>query len=324
MKLASCILVLAGAVLLTACSSRTEDVESTSSALDSRFDPSYPAAAQAESWSCAVYTTAWMLRATGHDVSVSEVKSRMLNTGRVTSTYGLSDANGPGVAQTLRDFADGAPGIENRGIVSFNDVAARAGQMAVGIGGRNWNHWSAVRGYDAGRDVLLLANSANGWQGVYQEMTRGQFANLGAMAMVWMDFGQMPPPPPFEPSARPTGGPFPALHVKTTIPGGQWITQCNEDASGERVWQSTDSGPDPETRWAEAKYPQEARQSCGDVHEGRHPIVFRSAAPGRVPAWVTQCTGTGEGLRHVYRVDGEVDGHPAATFLYDEPTGDCD
>lgn len=324
MKLGSSILLIAGAALATACSSRTEDVGSMTSALDSRFDPSYPAARQAEDWTCAVHTATWMLQATGHDVSFSEVKSHMLSTGRVTSAYGLSDANGPGLAQTLRDFADGAPEIQNRGIVSFNDVAARAGHMAVGIGGRSWYHWSAVRGYDEGRDVLLLANSANGWQGVYQEMTRGQFANLGAMAMVWMDFGQMPPPPPFEPSARPTGGPFPALHVKTTLAGGQWITQCNEDASGERVWQSTDSGPDPETRWAEAKYPQEAKQSCGDVHEGRHPIVFRSAAPGQVPAWITQCTGTGEGLQHVYRVDAEVDGHPAATFLYNEPNGDCD
>lgn len=323
MKLASYIFVVAATFGVAACSSPGEEVGAIESNLDSRFDPSYPRPVQGDDWTCSVHTTTWMLQATGHDVSFTDVKNRMLNTGRVSPSWGLSDANGPGVAQTLRDFAGGAPHIENRGIVSFDDVAARAGHMAVGIGGRSWYHWSAVRGYDADRDVILLANSANGWKGVYQEMTRGQFANLGAMAMVWMDFGQLPPPAPFEPSPRPSGGPFDPLHVKTKLPGGQWITQCNESGDGERVWQSTDGGPDPETRWAEAKYPQEARQSCGEARDGRHPVVFRSES-GDLPVWVTQCTGTGEHLQHVYHVETEVDGHPAAVFLYNEPNGECD
>ena len=39
--------------------------------------------------------------------------------------------------------------------------------------------------------------------------------------MVWMDYGQTPPPPPFEPTPRPTGGPIEALHVKAPIGGAQ-------------------------------------------------------------------------------------------------------
>lgn len=323
MKLLSCVVVLA-TVGLAACSSRSEEVGAIESNLDSRFDPGYPRPVQVDDWSCSVHTTTWMLQSTGHGVSYTDVKNRMLNTGRVNLAWGLSDANGPGVAQTLRDFADGSPTIQNRGIVSFDDVAERAGHMAVGIGGRAWNHWSAVRGYDTDRQVLLLANSVDGWKGIYQEMTRGQFANLGAMAMVWMDFGQLPAPRPFEPTPRPSGGPFGALHVKTKLAAGQWVTQCNESADGERVWQTIDGGPDPETRWAEAKYPQTPGASCGDLREGRYPIVFRSASPGEVPAWVTQCTGTGERLQHVYRVEAEVEGHPAAVFLYNEPNEECD
>ena len=104
-----------------------------------------------------------MLRSTGHPVTWNQMASHMQATGRVTQSSGLSDANGPGVASTLRDFADGAHDIENKGVVSFDEVAARAGHMAVGIGGRAWNHWSAVRGYNAERDTIMLANSAPSW-----------------------------------------------------------------------------------------------------------------------------------------------------------------
>lgn len=301
-----------------------EEVGTESAKLDSRFDPTFPASTQVDDWSCSVHTTTWMLRATGHDVSWSQIASRMQATGRVTQAYGLSDANGPGVVATLRDYATAAE-IQNQGIASFDEVARRAGHMAVGIGGRAWNHWTAVRGYDAKRDVLLLANSAPSWKGVGQDLTRGEFAALGAMAMVWMDFGQIPEAPAFEPSDEPTGGPFPALHVEDSIPAGHWLTQCNESADGERVWQTEGGGPDPITRWATAKYPQRVSATCGEKSEGVYPIVLRSFSAGEFGAtWLTECTGTGEGLQRVYRVDAAVDGHPAAVFLYDEENADCE
>lgn len=318
---------LLGALAVSCAAPPDEATGTSSSKIDARFNPGHPAPSQVDDWSCSVHTTTWMLQATGHDVSWSQVSSRMQSTGRVTQASGLSDANGPGLAATLRELATGGPEVQNKGVASFDEVAARAGEMAVGIGGRAWNHWSAVRGYDAARDVILLANSAPGWRSAGQELTRGEFASLGAMAMVWMDFGQaprVPPPPPFEPSSKPTGGPFVALHVKAPIGDGQWLTQCNESRDGERVWQTEGKGPDVESRWATARYPQTITASCGEMRDGRYPIVLRSAAEGSLGAWITQCTGAGEGLQRVYRTDASVDGHPAAVFLYTEHNADCE
>ena len=144
------------------------------------------------------------------------------------------------------------------------------------------------------------------------------------MAMVWMDFGQVPAAPPFEPSPKPAGGPFDALHVKGALPGGHWLTQCNESADGERVWQSDGTGPDSETRWATAKYPQTILASCGEQNEGTYPIVLRNFAAGDFGAWITLCSGEHDGIQRVFRIEGEVDGSPAAKFLYNEVTPDCE
>jgi hypothetical protein len=323
--------LIAFAILLggttAACTAANDEAigETSANATEGRFNRNHPAPNQVDDWSCSVHTTTWMLQSTRHDVSWGQMASHMQKTGRVSQAVGLTDASGAGLAQTLRDFAEEAPNIGHSPLVSFDDVAARAGRMAVGIGGRGWNHWSAVRGYDDKRDVILLANSAPNWKGVGQELDRGEFARLGGFSMVWLDYGQTPPPPPFEPSPRPTGGDFQALHVKTAIPGGEWITQCNESADGERVWQSTNKGPDPETRWAEAKYPQNVSGECGQPGEyGIYPVIFRSRTPENFGAWVVQCSGWGDGSQHVYRVDTEVEGHPAAVFLYNEPNPECE
>src|SRR6185369_11527104 len=140
-------------------------------------------------WSCSVHTTFWMLEATENPPSCSDVVYKMTSTGRTTSAYGLSDSSGAGIVATLREMATGGPEVGNQSVASFDDIAARAGKMAVGIGGRGWNHWSGVRGYDAARDVLLLANPAPNWQSVGTEMDRGEFARLGSFSMVWMDYG---------------------------------------------------------------------------------------------------------------------------------------
>jgi hypothetical protein len=132
-----------------------------------------------------------------------------------------------------------------------------------------------------------------------------------------------PPAPPFEPSERPKGGDFEALEVKAVIPPGHWITQCNESADGERVWQTTSSGPDPSARWAEAKYPQHVHATCGKPSaEGIYPIVLRTLNAGEGGGvWIAACAGGG--LQHVWRVDGEVDGYASASFQHDEANKDC-
>jgi len=132
-----------------------------------------------------------------------------------------------------------------------------------------------------------------------------------------------PPPPPFDPAPRPTGGPFPALHVKSRVMPDRFVSQCVGDGSQERVWLTTTRGPEPDSRWADAKYPQFASASCGAAPSGVFPLVFRSHNTGEVSGWIGQCEEDGKGTELVYRVDGVVDGHPAGIFQYSQIGADC-
>lgn len=129
-----------------------------------------------------------------------------MSTGRVTQAYGLSDANGSGVAATLRELATGGPEVQNKGVVSFEEAATTP------------------------------------------------------------------------------GGPFVAPHVKAPIGDGRWLTQCNESGNGERVWQTEGKGPDVESRWATARYPQSITASCGEMGDGTYSIVVRSSSAGSLGA----------------------------------------
>ena len=122
-------------------------------------------------------------------------------------------------------------------------------------------------------------------------------------------------------SPRPQGDDFAALSVKGVIEGGSWVSQCNEAADGERVWQTVATGPDANARWAAAKYPQTVSLTCGSAPLGLYPVVFRSLA-GDFDAWVAQCAEESH-VEHVFRVDTEVDGHPAASFQYNQQNSDC-
>jgi hypothetical protein len=333
------LLVLSALVALaSACGSSADDdpLARTHAALaqpgaTNRFDDGSPAPRQVDAWSCSVHTTTWMLDATGNGVTWDQVSARMQSTGRVSPALGLTDASGAGVAATLRDFADGTPEVGSSGTASFDDVAARAGHMAVGIGGRAWNHWTAVRDYDAAHDVLLLANSAPGWRGVGQELGRGDFARLGTFSIAWLDYGQ-PAPRPREPAFVPSPAPAPSqpeatfapLLVKIVVPPGRWITQCGEDASGQRVWQTSDAGPSEAWRWAGSMYPENVTGPCGAPHPdtGAYPLVFLNEQAGSFDAWITQCVGEGNQTA-VYRVDGDLDGTPIAPFHHYETDESC-
>ncbi len=123
---------------------------------------------------------------------------------------------------------------------------------------------------------------------------------------------------------RPTGGPFEALDVRHPIAPGGFLTQCNGEADGEAVWTTRAGGKDGGSRWAEASYPQHPSGDCGEKKDGRHPIVLRSEpADALGGTWITQCAEEGGHVTHVFKVEGIVEGHPAAVFQYDESDESC-
>lgn len=172
------------------------------------YNRTEPAIAQNDPWSCAPTSTRWGLTAVGRHPSEAWMESQMIADGIVSQAQGLLDASGRDLAawisQQYGEFGYAASS-EPRGI-SFDALAAEF--MAPSnpypglIGGSAWNHWSGLRSYDSVRDVLILANPADGWQGVGQAMTRQQFAALGPFSLVRIvhpDLIGAPAPPPAPP-----------------------------------------------------------------------------------------------------------------------------
>lgn len=144
------------------------------------FNASTPTELQVLDWTCSIRSTMWLLKSIGIDVTPAEAQDAM-SPRYVTPAVGLLDASGAGIVQVLRERWGVA--AFNRNPVSFDEVAAQAGKLPVAIGGRNWGHWVAVRGFDGER--LVLANpGGTGPRYGQQTLDRGQFAALGSFSMV--------------------------------------------------------------------------------------------------------------------------------------------
>lgn len=175
------------------------------------YDRAEPTIAQSADWDCAPTSTRWALIAVGRNPSESWVESTMKADGIVSEADGLLDSSGKALADWItKQYGEFGyySNNEPRG-VSFQFLAEEF--MAPNnpypglIGGTVWNHWSGLRGYDKTRDVLLLANPAEGWMGVGQTMTRQQFQALGPFSLVRIIHPDLlgtpePPPPPVDPT----------------------------------------------------------------------------------------------------------------------------
>jgi GH25 family lysozyme M1 (1,4-beta-N-acetylmuramidase) len=151
------------------------------------YDPNEPAHPQENDWDCSCESTEWALFAYGRTPDDDWIEQSMIAAGVANPAVGLTDASGAGLANWLNvEYGEFGYVSSNEPSVSFDDVAAEAATLKhpLLMGGRAWCHWTGVRGYSAADDLLLLANPANGYQGVYQTMNRSQFASLGSFSMV--------------------------------------------------------------------------------------------------------------------------------------------
>jgi hypothetical protein len=144
------------------------------------YDKAAPVQLQYRDWSCAIVSVHWALSSLGYDVDREALIADM-TPAPVSPAVGCLDASGAGLVRYLGQAYD-LP-ARNRRPASWDEVTAVAGQYPCLIGGGGWYHWSAVR--DNAPGVLLLANPAPGWRGVYQTLSRGQYESwLGPFALV--------------------------------------------------------------------------------------------------------------------------------------------
>ena len=169
------------------------------------FDPNEPNIQQNDPWSCAPTSSRWALKAVGRNPSEQWIEDTMLAEGVVTREHGLMDASGAGLAAFLkRHYGEYGYDANNEPSVSFDWCAAEGDHAyPVLIGGRGWNHWAALRGFDAARGVLLLMNPAPGWMGVLGFLDRPTFDALGPFSAVRLWHPDLLAPAPVTPAPEP-------------------------------------------------------------------------------------------------------------------------
>jgi hypothetical protein len=146
------------------------------------YDPNTSMPPQVYDWTCSACSLDWVLRATGvapqhtREQAVEEIGYQ----NQINPTYGLMDASGSALRRVFADY-----GLDTRQAwLTFDQVWSGANQTTGQMSGGAWYHWVAIRG-TSGSD-LWIANSAPGYKGVWDILTREQFNVLGPFSVVYL------------------------------------------------------------------------------------------------------------------------------------------
>lgn len=140
---------------------------------------------QSVDWTCSACSLAWVLRATAVDTSANEwdTVNAIGTPQNINATYGLMDGSG---TQLMRVLAENGLYSE-QGWLTYDQLYSIAGSYTGLMSGGAWYHWVALRGRDHS-DVgdIWIANSAPGYMGVWDTLTRDSFQRLGPFSVVWV------------------------------------------------------------------------------------------------------------------------------------------
>lgn len=131
-------------------------------------------------WTCSACSLDWVLRSAGIDPDSTrdQVVYAIGYTENINPAYGLMDSSGSALRAVLDSY--GQP--TEHGWLSFDEVYARAQETTGMMSGAAWYHWVALRGVQG--DAIWIANSAPGYRGIYDTLTRAQFEALGGFSVV--------------------------------------------------------------------------------------------------------------------------------------------
>jgi hypothetical protein len=137
---------------------------------------------QVYGWTCAACALDWVLRATAlapHHTRAQAV-SEIGYPENINPIYGLMDASG----SALRDVYTSYGQETDQGWLDFDTVYELAQGTTGQMSGAAWYHWVAIRGTQGTN--LWIANSAPGYKGVYDVLSRADFERLGGFSVVWL------------------------------------------------------------------------------------------------------------------------------------------
>jgi len=140
-------------------------------------------------WTCSACSLEWTKRAVGLIAPPTDIYGSRETTvyeigypDNINATYGLMDGSGSHLARVLADYGQDTNQAQG---VSFDDVylLAQDGTPAM-MSGAAWYHWVSVRGVQG--NTLWIANSAPGYKGVWDNLSREDFNRLGGFSVVWL------------------------------------------------------------------------------------------------------------------------------------------
>jgi hypothetical protein len=145
------------------------------------FDPNTPMAPQVYDWTCSACSLDWLLvaahaRGTDRERTVQEIGY----TQNINATYGLMDGSGAQLERVLGEYGMHS----SQGWLSYDSAYSIYAQSPGCMSGGAWYHWVGVRGTSDGN--LWIANSAPGYKGVGDILTRDDFNRLGPFSCVWL------------------------------------------------------------------------------------------------------------------------------------------
>jgi hypothetical protein len=137
---------------------------------------------QLTDWTCSACSLDWTLRATALDPNSTRPKTIAYigYPDQINPTYGLMDGSGSALQGVLNQY--GQASLHDW--LDFDAVYALAQQTTGMMSGMAWYHWVALRGVQGSN--LWIANSAPGYKGVWDTLSREDFARLGPFSVVWL------------------------------------------------------------------------------------------------------------------------------------------
>ena len=98
----------------------------------------------------------------------------------INPQYGLMDGSGKQLQRVLEGYGQES----SQSWLDFNTVYDLAQGTTGMMSGANWYHWIALRGVQGSN--IWIANSAPGYMGVWDTLSRYDFDRLGGFSVVWL------------------------------------------------------------------------------------------------------------------------------------------
>jgi hypothetical protein len=142
---------------------------------------------QIYSWTCSACSEEWLERAhqmpRGDDVYANResVVYAIGYPGNINSQYGLMDGSGSELQRVFREQT----GLKTeQSWLSFDEAIEHYYYAPGMMSGAAYYHWVGVRGVQGGN--LWIANSAPGYKGIWDTLTREDFQRLGGFSCIWL------------------------------------------------------------------------------------------------------------------------------------------